>query len=268
MEKMDKENMEKVVIITGASGGIGFATAKLFAQNGYKVVGISKAEFSSEYFEHYYCDITDTESVKKIFEQVEQKYGRIDILINNAGLGISGAIEFADKKDIDLIFDVNIKAVIEVSKIAIPYLRKTKGKILNTSSVAAQFAIPFQACYSATKSAIETFSLALANELRLQGIKVCCIRPGDTKTTFTANRIKNETTSEFYNDRINKSVKKMEKDEQQGDSPLKVAKLFLKVAKKKNPPLIASVDFVYKLLGVLEKILPKKFVNWIVYKMY
>jgi len=260
--------MEKVVIITGASSGIGLEMANLFASNGYKVYGLSRKEFKTNNFTHLVCDVCDTKRVEEVFSFIEEKEGHIDIVINNAGMGISGAVEFLNETDMQKIFNVNVFAVMNISKISLKYLRKTKGKIINISSVASIFSIPFQSCYSATKSAIEKFSLALANEVKSQKIKVICVRPGDTKTGFTKNRVKTETTSEIYKDKVKNSVKKMEKDEQNGMNPIKVAKVVLKASKRKNPPLIKTVGFSYKFLSFLEKILPVKLVNFIVGKLY
>ncbi|MGN1208538.1 MAG: SDR family NAD(P)-dependent oxidoreductase [Christensenellales bacterium] len=259
---------KKIAIITGASSGIGLATAELFASKGYKVFGISRGEFKSDLFKHYSCDVTNKQGMQAIFEEIFKAEGRIDVVINNAGMGISGAIEYLTESDLDKIMDVNVKGVILTSSLAIPYLRLSKGKIINTSSVASVIPIPFQACYSATKSAIESFSFALANELKPQGIKVTCVRPGDTKTGFTKNRLKTEVENEIYGKRITSSVKKMEKDEKNGKSPNTVAKVMLKVASKKNPPLAVTVGFGYKCISFLSKILSKRFINKIVYKLY
>ena len=110
--------------------------------------------------------------------------------------------------------------------------------------------------------------MALSNELRSQKIKVCCVRPGDTKTGFTQNRLKTDVENEIYGDKITKSVKKMEKDEQNGKSPITVAKVVYKVLKRKNPPPNVTVGFGYKFLCLLAKLLPTRFVNFIVGKLY
>ncbi|MBO5884478.1 MAG: SDR family NAD(P)-dependent oxidoreductase [Clostridia bacterium] len=259
---------KKVVIITGTSSGIGLQTANYFSDKGYTVYGVALGDYKTDKFTHYVADVCDNEKMKAVFEEIYNKEGQIDIVINNAGIGISGAIEYVSQSDLSKIFDINVKAVISISAIAIPYLRLSKGKIINTSSVAAPISIPFQACYSATKSAIEGFSQALANEVRPQGIKVCCVRPGDTKTGFTSARIKTEVVNDVYGERIKKSIEKMEKDEQGGTNPIKISKQMYKVAKRKNPPLVCTVGFGYKTLCALTKFLPKKFVNWIVYKIY
>ena len=260
--------MSRVVIITGASSGIGLETALLLSQKGYRVYGISRKYYFNEHFTHISCDVTDTEKMGNIFRDIYDKEGEIYALINNAGIGISGAIEYANKEEVQKIFDINIIGVVNLSSKIIPYLRESKGKIINISSVAGEIPIPFQACYSATKSAVESFSMALYNELKPQKVKVCCIRPGDTKTGFTKNRLKTEIVNNVYGQRIVKSVRKMESDEQNGTKPIKIAKTIFKCLKRKNPPIICTVGFVYKIFCILSKFLPKKLVNFIVYKIY
>ena len=260
--------MNRVVIITGASSGIGLKTALYLTEKGYKVYGISRKNFVSNKFTHVSCDVTNIEKMCEIFQKIYEKEGAIYAIVNNAGIGISGAVEYANVDEVKKIFDINLISVVNLSSKIIPYLRKSKGKIINISSVAGEIPIPFQACYSATKSAVENFSMALANELKPQKIKVCCVRPGDTKTNFTQNRLKTEVINYIYGQRIVKSVKKMEKDEQKGTNPIKVSKLVYKCLKKKNPPLVCTVGTGYKFLCFLGKILPKKFVNYVVYKLY
>ncbi len=259
---------KQVVVITGASSGIGLAAAELFAKKGNTVYGIAKDACQSSLFCSYLCDVTDRTAMEQVLQDVYQKEGRIDVLVNNAGMGISGAIEYLTEQDFDKIFGVNVKGVVLTSSLAIPYLRETKGKIINTSSVASVVPIPYQACYSATKSAIESFSFALAQELKPQGIKVSCVRPGDTKTGFTQNRVKTEVENEVYGKKITNSVKKMERDETHGKSPVTVAKVMYKIAKRKNPPPVCTVGFGYKCICVLAKFLPQRLLNFIVGKLY
>lgn len=261
---------KKVIVISGASSGIGLATASLFLENGWIVYGISKRPASEVdiKFNYYQGDICDSELMQKIAKEIYEKEGQIDVLYNNAGLGISGAIEFTEKEKVNKIFDVNIIAHIDMCKIYIPYLRKTQGKIIFTSSVAAPAAIPFQACYSATKAAIESFALSLSKEVKNQGIKVVCVRPGDINTGFTKSRDKNEQTNEAYGDIIKKKTEKMEKYEINGMKPIVVAKHVYKIANRNNPPLISSVGFGYKCISSLIKIAPVRWSNYLVNKFY
>lgn len=267
---MKKEKTTKVIVITGAGSGIGFATANYFKQKGYRVFGIAlePIEKVNASFEYYQGDITNSQKMEEIFKNIHSKAGRIDVVYSNAGFGISGAIEFTEKSKVEKLFAVNTIAGIDIARIAIPYLRETKGKIIFTSSVAAPAAIPFQACYSATKAAIESFALALSKEVRAQGIKVACVRPGDIKTGFTAARDKNEQTNAAYGDSVGKKTKLMEKYENNGMQPVSVAKHVYKIAEKKNPPLISTIGGSYKLVSGLIKILPVKWSNYLVYKFY
>lgn len=258
----------KVIVITGASSGIGLQTANFLASKGYKIYGISRRDFESDKFVYYKGDVTNKKDMIAILEDIYNKEQRIDVLINNAGMGISGAVEYINDDDLNKIFDVNVKAVINMCSICLPYLRKSRGKIINISSVGAVIPLPFQSCYSATKSAIEVFSFALFNEVKSQGIQICCVRPGDTKTGFTSARIKTEIVNEVYGEKIKNSVEKMEKDETKGVAPIKVSKVIYKALKRKHMPLVKTVGLNYKFICFLQKILPLKFVNWIVGKIY
>ena len=259
--------MNKVVIITGASSGIGLATARRLTQRGYKVYGLALNEFSDEAFECFQADVNDLAAINQIFETVIQREGRIDAVVNNAGFGIAGAVEYATPEKIQSIFDTNLTALVKISSLAIKYLKETKGNLINISSVAGILPIPFQACYSATKAAVLNFSLALDGEVRRFGVKVTAVLPGDTKTGFTAARVI-EGGEADYGGHVGKSVRRMEKDEQNGKSPDTVARVIEKVLKKRRPPLKVTVGFQYKLFVFLSKILPTRFINFILRKMY
>ena len=185
----------------GASSGIGLSTAQYLLKKGYIVYGVSRGQFADANFFHLQADVCDHERMLEVFEQITREQGRLDAVINNAGMGIGGAVEDTQKDLAEKIFAVNVLALMDISSIAIKYLRETHGKIINIGSVAGVVPIPFQSYYSATKAAVESFSLALANEVRDFGIGVCCVRPGDTKTGFTAARIKNKD-SQNYNHRV------------------------------------------------------------------
>ena len=260
--------MKKVILITGASSGIGLCTAEYLSRKGYVVYGTARKPFSNENFKQIVADVNNHTEMEKVFEMIILKEGQLDVVINNAGFGISGAIEFTKKEDIEKIFDTNVVSVIDICSMAIKYLRNTKAKIINIGSVAGVVPLPFQACYSATKSAIENFSLALQNEVNNFDIKIVCVRPGDTKTGFTKARVKSEELNSFYGNRIEKSIKKMEKDEQKGMDALCVSKVIYKAIKKKKPRSVITVGFSYKFLCFLVKIFPTKFVNFIIKKLY
>ena len=258
---------KKVVIVTGSSSGIGLSTAQMLIKNGYVVYGLDINDNTAD-FETLKCDITNTERVKECFDYIYSKEGHIDVLVNNAGMGISGAIEYIDDEKTKKLFDVNMFAVLNLSKMIIPYFKQNGGgKIVNTSSLAGVIPLPFQTAYSMSKSAVNSLTMCLAMEVAPLNIKVCAVMPGDTATGFTKAREK-QNKSDAYGDRISKSVSKMEKDETHGMSPNQVAKVILKQIKRKNPPTIVSVGFSSKLVNLLQKILPRRLMMKIVKKIY
>jgi len=257
--------MKKVVVITGASSGIGLVAGKYLVEKGYKVYGLSRTEINDNTIIHIPCDVTNQEQVRKAFAAIDEN---IYAVINNAGIGISGPFEYESRDEIMRIINVNIIGVVNICQLAIPYLRKTKGKIINIGSVAADFVIPFQLFYSLTKAALQTITEGLRLELKPFGISVTTILPGDTKTSFTANRIKNVIVDDVYGMRAINSIHKMEEDEKKGKDPISVARVIAKVLKRKNPPIKVTVGCSYKILIFLKRIFPLKFISYILYKMY
>lgn len=268
MSKKDK-NKDKVVIITGASSGIGLANAKRFIANGFKVYGIAYSEFSLEGLTYYQSDIRDTKRVNEIIDEIWEKEGRIDYLINCAGMGISGSVENTPTEDLRYMFDVNFFGTVETTKAVIPYMRKTGGgRIATMSSVASFLPIAFQTFYSANKAAINMYTEGLRIELKPFNIHPVVFLPGDAQTGFTDNRRKNKKDDEAYGDRIEKSVEVMEHDERTGMTADYVAKVMYKNLTKRRPPVRKIVGKRYKYTNVLYRILPLKFVNWVMYKLY
>lgn len=257
----------KVAVITGASQGIGNAIAKIFLKNGYQVFNLSRTP--ADGIESIKTDVSDRDNVIQSIDEVVKRAGRIDVLVNNAGYGISGAVEDTDEKAIRKLFDVNFFGTLFATQAVIPVMRENGGgTIINMSSAGAPLSLPFQAFYSSTKSAVSTLSEALRIELKPFNIKVSTILPGDVRTEFTARREKNKSNSVYYGERIDKSVAKMEHDELNGMSPTVIAKIALKVAKSKNPPVYVVGGVSYKLLVGLAKVLPKRFVVWAIGKLY
>lgn len=261
----------KVVVITGASSGIGYSIAKLLFSKGCKVYDISKTLVKhNEIVAGFECDVNNISQVDEILQKIFEKEGKINVFINNAGFGIAGAIEDTKYENIYNLVNTNLSAVISLSGRAIKYLKKSGGgNIINISSVGGVIPLPYQATYSATKAGVEIFSRALANEVRNFGIKVTAILPGDTKTNFTSARIIDTDADDVkYSESVVKSIKKVEKDEQTGKSPDSVAMAVLKVLRKKYPPLRKTVGFEYKLVVFLPRILSTKFMNKILHKLY
>lgn len=266
---MKKNTNKKVAIISGASSGIGFKTATYFAQNGYVVYNLSRRAVEDDKIKSIACDITDAKQVEEAVNKIYDEQKQIDVLINNAGFGISGSSENEDIKEVKKLFDVNFMGAVCLTNKVLPIMRNQRyGKIINTGSVAGVFPIPFQSFYSATKSAIDMWSKALSLEVKPFGIQVCTVLVGDTKTDFTGKRQKNNEVGTIYESVVEKSITKMEKDEQNGKDPITVAKTMYKLASKHKMPPNKTVGFAYKLLLFLNKILPTKFMLWVVSKLY
>ncbi len=260
--------MKQVLIITGGSSGIGKAAAELFAEKGYSVYEFSRSGKSANGICHVDCDVTDEGQVRKAVEFVADREGRVDVLVNNAGYGISGAVEFTRTEDAKRQFDVNFFGALNVVKAVLPIMRSRKqGRIVFTSSVAAVLSIPYQSFYSASKSAINALALALRNEVAEFGITVTALMPGDVSTGFTAARDKSVEGEDVYT-HMRKAVAAMEKDEQSGMSSEYLARQLYKTASKRNPKPLYTAGIQYKIFVVLEKLLPKRLSNWIVGLLY
>lgn len=261
--------MKKIVVITGASAGIGEELAKIIKYKDAIVYNLSRRNTMVTDVITIPTDVTNEQSVKNAIALIENEHGRIDVLINNAGMGISGAIEDTSIVDAKYIFDVNFFGSFLLCREVVPLMRKNGGgTIVNMSSVAAAISIPFQSFYSATKAALTAFSDSLRSEVKPYKIRVVTVLPGDVKTDFTQNRKKNANNSSVYGARIEKSVAVMEKDEQNGIPAYIAAKKISNVALKKKPPLQIVIGGKYKVFVWLLKIVPLRFVRFIVDKMY
>lgn len=258
-----------VVFVTGGSSGIGRETALALSRAGCTVYEGSRRDSSIGGITHVTLDVTDEASAQSAAREVVNKEGRIDILINCAGSGISGAVEFTSLKEAERQIDVNFFGTVNMTKAVLPYMRGAgAGRIVNISSVAAAFPIPFQAYYSASKSAINAYTLALANEVKAFGITAVAVQPGDIKTEFTASRSKSADGDEEYGGRISRSVAKMEHDEENGMSAEKAGDMIAKIALGKKSGTVCTLGLSYKLLRLAGKILPMSLANKIIGAMY
>ena len=214
--------MGQVAIVTGGSSGIGAAAAEYLAVHGCTVYEFSRHEKSggSASVHHVTADVTDEASVAAAVQSVLDAEGRIDILLNNAGFGISGAAEFTSVEEAKRQLEVNFWGMVRATKAVLPVMRAQRsGRIVNTSSVAAVTPIPFQTYYSVSKAAINSFTMSVGNEVRPYGIRISAVMPGDTRTGFTDARARSFAGDDAYGGRISRSVAKMEKDERGGVLP-------------------------------------------------
>lgn len=261
--------MSKIAVVTGGTSGIGRETALYLAKNGCTVYELSRRAEGVAGLRHISADVTDETSVRRAVEQIVREAGRIDILVNNAGFGISGAVEFTDTEEAKRQFDVNFFGMVRMNRAVIAVMRgQGGGRIVNLSSVAAPVPIPFQTYYSASKAAINSYTMALANELRPFGITVSAVMPGDIHTGFTAARRKVAEGDEIYGGRISRSVRRMEHDEQTGMDPAKAGAFVGRVALKTGHKPLYTIGFAYQAAVLLTKILPARVLNWLIGKIY
>lgn len=259
----------KIAIVTGGSSGIGRCTAEALRDAGCTVFELSRRDFTHVGIQHMQVDVTNEAAVQNAITQIAMQHGHIDIIVNCAGFGISGAVEFTELSEAKRQFDVNFFGMVNVNKAVIPVMRQNgSGRIVNISSVAAVAHIPFQTFYSASKAAIESYSCAATNEVKPFGISITCAQPGDICTGFTAARKKNTLGDNIYGGRISRSVAGMEKDEQRGMQPQFAGRYIAKIALKKKTKPIYTVGFGYKCLSMLCKFLPCGFRGWVVGLLY
>lgn len=191
--------MSQVCVITGGTSGIGRCTAQAMLARGYTVYELSRRDEGVAGMQHIVADVTKEETLAAAVAQILQREDHIDVLINNAGFGISGAVEFTGTEEAQRQLDVNFFGMVRMNRQVLPVMRKQGyGRIVNLSSVAGAIPIPFQTYYSASKAAINSYTMALANEVKPFGIQVCCVQPGDIRTGFTAAREKNQLGDDIY----------------------------------------------------------------------
>ncbi|HRK80329.1 MAG TPA: SDR family oxidoreductase [Saprospiraceae bacterium] len=182
---------EKVVLVTGASSGLGKALAEYLHRNGYKVYGTSRRPVSSTPFSMLVLDVTSSESVDAAVAELLQREGRIDILVNNAGIGLAGPLEHLQMTNVKNVFDTNVFGVLRVCQAVLPAMRKQgNGRIFNIGSIGGEFGLPFRGMYSATKAALGIISDAMRFETGRFGVQTTTILAGDMQTAINDHRIK------------------------------------------------------------------------------
>ena len=263
-----------VVLVTGASSGMGKACAELLAANEYKVFGTSRgADFNDiNGVTMVPMDVNEDSSVKAAIDYIQREAGPVDVLINNAGFGISGAIEDTSVEEARALFETNFFGVHRVCNAVIPTMRKRgQGHIVNIGSIGGVVCIPFQAFYSASKSALASLSDGMSMELRPFGITVTRIEPGDYKTGFTENRqmVEKANASSPYAERCQRAVGVMEHDEQNGADPQQLAAKLLKILQMKQPALVYREGiFMQTTLVKFLPWLPSRWVEHLLMKLY
>ncbi|MBT9167586.1 MAG: Cyclopentanol dehydrogenase [Syntrophomonadaceae bacterium] len=278
---MKKNN--RVVLITGASSGIGKACAQHLQEQGYQVFGTSRhpqseavelsqpgTRQSSGSLEMIEMDVNDDDSVNQTIDTVFKKASRLDAVVNNAGFGLAGAIEDTSTLEAKSQLETNFFGVLRVCRAALPIMRRQgSGYIVNISSLAGLISVPFQGLYSASKFALEGLTEALRMEVRPFGIKVVLIEPGDFGTPFTAHRHKTIQSQKnpVYAEPFKRALGVMEASEMKGPSPDKIARLLERIIRNSSPHLRYRIGPNSSSV-LLRKFMPAWLFEWAVMKNY
>lgn len=258
MNTLMKQN--KTIIITGASSGIGFTLAEYFGKKGHKVYGFSRKISESPYFTSISVDITDNDKITKAVDEITKSQGRIDVLINNAGMGMVGPVEDTRKEDIWKLFNLNLVGAVQMMSAVLPEMRNQKsGQIINISSIGSEMGLPFRGFYSASKSALDKVTEAVRYEVAAWDIEVCSLHLGDIKTKIAENRVQTKV-SEPYKTIYNKVYSLMNAHVDTGNEPLEVAHFIDALLMKKSWKAHYYFGKFGQKIGVpLKWILPQKF---------
>lgn len=262
-----------IILITGASSGIGYETAEKLAKEGHKVYGAARRMDKLDSLKGVgvvpiYLDITNQESCTKVVDTIIKHEGRIDVLVNNAGYGSYGAVEDVSLDEAQRQFDVNLFGVARLTKLVLPYMRKQKfGRIINVSSMGGRVTTYFGAWYHATKYALEAFSDALRMETKPFGIEVSLIEPGGIKTEWgfiAADHLADSAKGGAYELAAEKASSGMKKQYSGNmmSNPKIISKAISKAVNSRKPRPRYLIGFGAKPIVFLHTILPTRLFDW------
>jgi NAD(P)-dependent dehydrogenase (short-subunit alcohol dehydrogenase family) len=251
---------ERVVLVTGASRGIGKAIAEKFAQRGDRVFGTARQPESVQWTAGTLLrlDVQEESSVAQCMETILSQAKRIDVLVNNAGITIPGAIEELSLAQVKAVFETNFFGVVRMTQAALPTMRRQAvGRIVNIGSVGGFLPMPFQAVYAATKHALAGWTETLDFEVSRFGVRAILIQPGFIRTDIDRNSFPEPFIDSVYEDERSRVVAKMRQSIENGDDPVKVAKAVLEAATAKLPNRKVLVGRGARQARILRTFLPK-----------
>lgn len=251
-----------VALVTGASSGIGKSATLALAGAGFRVIGTSRNTSRitpGGGVTFLDLDVTSDESVARVVGQVIERFGGIDVLVNNAGIGANGAAEEISVAQAQRVFDVNVFGLIRMTKAVLPHMRaQGSGRIINISSVGGFVPNPFMAVYVATKHAVEGYSESLDHEVREHGVRVLRVQPGPINTPFDANMVQADTPLPVYAQRRRVFDDVVAESMRAGDDPAVVAKVIATAATDRKPKLRYTAGSTAGRVSVLRRIVPAR----------
>ena len=251
-----------VALVTGASSGIGKATALALVEAGFDVVGTSRNTSKVTHRDGVMfldLDVASDESASTVVQQVIERFGRIDVLINNAGIGTAGAAEESSVAQDQRLFNINVFGVIRMTKAVLPQMRaQGSGRIINISSVYGFIPQPYMAAYVASKHAIEGYSESLDHEVREHGVRVLLVEPANTNTGFDANMVRADTPLSVYAQHRHTFDEVMAELIKNGDQPATVAKVIVAAATDPKPKLRYTAGPRAGRVSTLRRVVPTR----------
>ena len=260
MSGNQKQETRPVAMVTGASGGIGEATAHALNAAGYRVFGTYRRPPAARLagIEYLACDVTDNESVTTVVGQVVSTSGRIDLLVNNAGVGLIAGAEESSLEQAKALFDVNLFGVIRLTQAVLPTMRRQRaGRIVNISSVMGLIPAPFMALYAASKHALEGYSESLDHEVRGSGIRVVLVEPAYTRTSFEGNVYQADQQLDVYESARTNAEGVMRDAMKMADSPVLVASAVVKASTEASPHRRYAAGRTARQVSLLRRFVPE-----------
>ena len=249
----------RVALVTGASAGIGEATARALRTAGYRVFGTYRKtpERRIDGVEYLHCDVTSDESVAAAVAAVLKAAQRIDLLVNNAGIGLVAGAEESSVEQAKALFDVNVFGAIRMAQAALPAMRRQRaGRIVNLSSVLGVIPSPFSALYASTKHAMEGYFESLDHEVRAFGIRAVLVEPAYTRTAFEGNLLHADRRLDDYASARQRAEAHLRTVMQTADTPETVAAVVVRAARDENPQLRYTAGSVAKRVSLLRRFVP------------
>jgi short-subunit dehydrogenase len=259
MSNHQEQQIRPVAIVTGASGGIGEATARALHAAGYRVFGTSRRApgTRSPGIEYLVCDVTSDESVKAAVGEVLSKASRVDLLVNNAGVGLVAGAEESSLEQAKSLFDVNLFGLIRMTKAVLPTMRKQRtGRIVNLSSVMGLIPAPFMALYGASKHAVEGYSESLDHEIRGSGVRVVLVEPAYTRTSFEGNVYQADQQLDVYQSARTNAEGVLRDGMKTADTPELVARAVVNASTEANPRRRYTAGRAARQISLLRRFVP------------
>jgi NADP-dependent 3-hydroxy acid dehydrogenase YdfG len=270
-----KNNMSKVILVTGGSSGIGKSICLYLHQKGFVVYGTSRnpERFKSELpFKLIALDVLDASTITPAIKTIIDAEGKLDVLINNAGIGMLGSIEDSTAEEVKEVFETNVYGILRTMQAVLPHMRERKsGLIINISSIAGYMGLPYRGIYSATKASVHMITEAMRMELKPYGVYACVVDPGDFATNISENRrvAKAGRTDSVYVKEINRIEAIINAEVAHSSDPILMGKAIEKIIQASNPDINYVVGKPMQKLSILvRRLVPKKWFEKIIASHY